>query len=59
MLLHAGTNVVFRYFPLETKVFDSIEDEFTVIKAIVYWILAIILFVTSKGKLGYNQPGDN
>jgi membrane protease YdiL (CAAX protease family) len=58
MLLHAGTNVVFRYFPMETKIFNSVEDEFTLIKAIVYWILAIILFVTSKGKLGYNLQDD-
>lgn len=55
MLLHAGTNVVFRYFPMETEILNSVEDEFTLIKAIVYWIVAIILLITSKGKLGYTQ----
>lgn len=55
MLLHAGTNVVFRYFPMETKVFDSIADEFTVIKTIVYLLLAIIVLVLTKGSLGYEK----
>lgn len=55
MLLHAGTNVVFRFFPMETKVFESVADEFTVIKTIVYWLLAIILLIISKGTLGYKK----
>ncbi|OFY68594.1 MAG: hypothetical protein A2V64_10980 [Bacteroidetes bacterium RBG_13_43_22] len=55
MLLHAGTNVVFRYFPMETSVFNNVADEFTVIKTIVYWLLAIILLVMSKGSLGYKK----
>jgi membrane protease YdiL (CAAX protease family) len=56
MLLHAGTNVVFRYFPMETKLFDSIADEFTVIKTIVYWLFAILLLLISKGSLGFKKP---
>lgn len=55
MLLHAGTNVVFRYFPMETKVFDSVADEFTVIKTIVYCLFAIILLIISKRSLGYEK----
>jgi len=55
MLLHAGTNVVFRYFPMETKVFDSVGDEFTVIKTIVYCLFAIFILVISKGTLGYEK----
>lgn len=54
MLLHAGTNVVFRYFPMETKVFESVADEFTLIKTIVYLFLAIIIFVFTRGSLGYD-----
>ena len=53
MLLHAGTNVVFQYFPMQTKIFNSVEDEFTVIKTVVYSIFAIILLITTKGNLGY------
>jgi membrane protease YdiL (CAAX protease family) len=55
MLLHAGTNVVFRYFPMETKIFDSVNDEFTVIKTIVYWFFAVIILIISKGTLGYKK----
>jgi membrane protease YdiL (CAAX protease family) len=56
MLLHAGTNVVFRYFPMETKLFDYMADEFTVIKTIVYWLFAILLLIISKGSLGFKKP---
>ncbi len=59
MLLHAGTNVVFRYFPMETKVFDSIADEFTLIKTIVYQLIAVILLITPRGSLGYRKPVQN
>jgi len=58
MLLHAGTNVVFRYFPMETRIFENINDEFTVIKTIVYWLFAIILLIISKGTLGYRKKSD-
>jgi membrane protease YdiL (CAAX protease family) len=53
MLLHAGTNVVFQYFPMETDVFSSVGDDFTLIKTVVYWMVAIILLASTKGKLGY------
>lgn len=55
MLLHAGTNVVFRFFPMETKIFESIADEFTLVKTIVYWLFAIALLIISKGTLGYKK----
>lgn len=53
MLLHAGTNVVFQYFPMQTKIFPTLADEFTVIKTAVYTIFAIILLIATKGRLGY------
>lgn len=55
MLLHAGTNVVFNYFPMQTEVFESVSDEFTVIKTIVYWLFALILIVSTKGTLGFRK----
>jgi membrane protease YdiL (CAAX protease family) len=55
MLLHAGTNVVFRYFPMETKVLVNVADEFTVIKTICYFFFAIILIVITKGSIGYRR----
>lgn len=59
VLLHAGTNVVFNYFPMETKVFDSVADEFTLIKTIVYLLFAIILIVITNETLGYKKPVTN
>lgn len=55
MLLHAGTNVVFQYFPMQTRIFPTLADEFTVIKTAVYAIFAMVLLIATKGRLGY-QP---
>ena len=55
MLMHAGGNVVFRYFPMNTQIFDSVEDEFTIIKTIIYGTIAIILLIVTKGSLGYKK----
>jgi membrane protease YdiL (CAAX protease family) len=52
MLFHAAGNVVFQYFPMQTQVLNSMADAFTVIKAIVYWIFAIILLIATRGNLG-------
>jgi len=59
MLLHAGTNVVFRYFPIETKVLDAVGDEFTLIKTIVYMLFAVILLIVTRGSLGYVKQISN
>jgi hypothetical protein len=40
---------------METRIFDSVSDEFTVIKTIVYWLFAIALLIISKGTLGYEK----
>ena len=55
MLLHAGTNVVFRYFPMETSIFENVADEFTLIKAFVYLLFAIVLLVITRGRLGLRK----
>ena len=55
MLLHAGSNVVSRYFPMNTQIFDSVDDEFTFIKIMVYVVIAFILLIITKGKLGYEK----
>jgi hypothetical protein len=55
LLLHAGTNVVFQYFPMNTRVFESIRDEFTLIKTLVYILIAIILLIATKGTLVYKK----
>jgi membrane protease YdiL (CAAX protease family) len=55
MLLHAGTNVVFQYFPMNTQLFENIADEFTVIKTAIYWLFAVIILILTKGSLGYSK----
>jgi len=55
MLMHAGGNVVSRYFPMNTQIFDSVEDEFTIIKTIVFGSIAVILLIITKGSLGYKK----
>jgi membrane protease YdiL (CAAX protease family) len=55
MLMHAGSNVVSRYFPMNTQIFESVEDEFTIIKTIIYGVIAIILLICTKGRLGYKK----
>lgn len=52
MLLHAGTNTVFNYFPMETVVIRSLAYDFNVLKTAVYWTIAIILLITTTGRLG-------
>jgi len=42
---------------MQNPSFDSVNDEFTVIKTIVYWLFAVILLFVSKGTLGYEKQG--
>ena len=55
MLLHAGSNVVSRYFPMDSQIFDAPVDEFTIIKTIIYTAIAILLLILTKGSLGYKK----
>jgi len=55
MLFHGGSNVVFRYFPMNSQLFENVEDEFTLIKTILYWLIAVILLIVTKGTLGYRK----
>lgn len=53
MLLHAGTNAVFGFFPRESEVFGSMDLDFNIIKTITYWLVALVIIITTKGQLGY------
>ena len=55
MLLHAGSNVVSRYFPMNTQLFDSPVDEYSIIKTMVYGSIAVVLLIVTKGRLGYTK----
>lgn len=53
MLLHSATNIVFGYFPRPDVIIQSLSFDFNVLKAISYWIIAIILLIITKGNLGF------
>jgi membrane protease YdiL (CAAX protease family) len=54
MLLHTGTNVISSFIPTPGDVLQGIGTYF-VIRGIVYWGMAIVLLITTKGRLGYNK----
>jgi membrane protease YdiL (CAAX protease family) len=52
MLLHAGTNVISSFIPTEEDVLGGVGD-FMLLRGIVYWSIAIVLLIITKGRLGY------
>jgi membrane protease YdiL (CAAX protease family) len=53
MLFHAGTNVIGDFFPTPTDVLDGLGTGMF-LRGIVYWVLAIVLLIATKGRLGYH-----
>ena len=51
MLFHAGTNVIGSFIPTPTDVLDG-QVSFMVLRGIVYWAVAIVLLIITKGRLG-------
>jgi membrane protease YdiL (CAAX protease family) len=51
MLFHGGTNVIGSYFQMETDVVAGAPD-FFVLRGAVYWAIAIVLLLATKGRLG-------
>ena len=58
MLLHAGTNVIGSFFPTPMDVLSGLGT-YMVLRSIVYWAIAIVLVIVTKGKLGHDSTGDN
>ncbi|MFC1993357.1 CPBP family intramembrane glutamic endopeptidase [Chloroflexota bacterium] len=54
MLFHQATNIIWNYFPMPDDVLTGVDD-FIVLKTIVYWTIAIVLIIVTKGHLSY-QP---
>ena len=54
MLFHQATNIIWNYFPMPDDVLSGIDD-FIVLKTIVYWTIAIVLLIATKGRLGYQS----
>lgn len=57
MLFHAGTNVIGSFIPAPTDVLDGFGT-FMVLRGIVYWGLAVIIVVLTKGNLGYKYRNE-
>lgn len=55
MLMHAGTNIIFNYFPREGVIFESSGYDFNLIKALTYWVVALGIIWITKGRLGLNK----
>lgn len=54
MLFHQATNTIWSYFPMPDDVLTGMDD-FLVLKTIVYWTIAIVLTIATKGRLGYQS----
>jgi membrane protease YdiL (CAAX protease family) len=58
MLLHASTNVIGNIFPTPTDVLDGVGT-YMVIRGIVYWAMAIVIIIATKGRLGHDPKDSN
>lgn len=59
MLLHAGTNVIGDYIPSPDTVLNGLGS-YMLLRGIVYWVMAIVIIIATKGRLGYQaEPTDN
>ncbi len=54
ILLHSSTNIVFEYFTMQKVIMISPGFDFNVLKVIVYWLIALVLIMRKKGKIGAN-----
>jgi len=51
MLFHAGTNVISNFIPTPLDVLDGLGT-WMFMRGIVYWIMALIILIATKGRLG-------
>jgi membrane protease YdiL (CAAX protease family) len=58
MLFHQGTNHIWHYFQMPSDVISGLPD-WIVLKTIVYWTIAIILVIVTKGRLGSSVERHN
>ena len=54
MLLHAGTNVISAFIPTPVDVLGGLGT-YMLLRGIVYWSIAIVLVIVTKGRLGYDS----
>jgi membrane protease YdiL (CAAX protease family) len=53
MLFHASTNVIGSFLPTQMNVLNGLGAEIF-LRGIVYWIMALVIIITTKGRLGYS-----
>ncbi len=58
MLLHAATNVIGTFAPTPTDVLGGVGT-YMVLRGSVYWAIAIVLLVATKGRLGFDPTEAN
>lgn len=51
MLFHQATNAIGSYFPTPTAIFPG-WDDWQILRGGVYWLIAIVLLIATKGRLG-------
>ena len=55
VLLHSSTNLYSSYFLSDTIFANTLSANFTPIKTVIYWAVAIVLIVATRGRLGYGR----
>ena len=58
MLLHASTNVIENFVPTPDVVLGGLGTE-TVLTGVVYWAMAIVIVILTRGRLGYGTTDTN
>ena len=57
MLFHAGTNVIGDFLPTPMDVLAGL-DTWMFLRGTIYWVLAIIILIVTKGRLGHPVSGE-
>jgi len=58
MLLHAGANVIDNFVPTPVVVLGGLGTG-TVLRGLVYWAMAIVIVILTRGRLGYESSDTN
>jgi hypothetical protein len=51
MMFHAGTNVMSSFLPTPDDVLGG-AGTYMLLRGIVYWVIAIVLIIATRGRLG-------
>jgi membrane protease YdiL (CAAX protease family) len=57
MLFHQATNQVQELFPTPGDLIPGVDD-WQILRGIVYWAIAIVLIVATRGRLGYSASNE-